>query len=258
MKGTSDTYKKDLGIELIRTSFKLRYNNSVLGFLWVLLNPLLTFLILYIVFSNFSKDQNIENYPIFLLSGLIMYTFFSESLIFGMNSLLDKAGIILKVNFPRELAVISSSSMAVINLAINLIVLTIFAILTNLHATIEGILYFIFCLFVLFILMLGLSFFSSIWLIKLRDLSHISDLVVKLMFYATPIFYSITILPFAVQKLMKFNPLAVIITAGRTGLLYGEIVEVQQVLILLLIGLAVLVAGWFYFNNQVKKIAERF
>lgn len=258
MKNTTDTYKKDLAAELIRTSFKLRYNNSVLGFLWVLLNPLLTFLILYIVFSNFSKDQSIENYPVYLLSGLIIYTFFSESLIFGMNSLLEKAGIILKVNFPRELAVVSSSTMAVINLSINLIVLTVFALFTGVHTTVWGVGYFFFCLAVLFILMLGLSFFTSILLVKLRDLTHIADLVVKLMFYATPIFYSVTILPLAVQKLMAYNPLAIIIGAARTGLLYGKIIEVDKMLALLVLGIVLLTLGWFYFNKQVKRIAEKF
>lgn len=107
-------WQLDLLRELIRTSFKLRYNDSVLGFIWVILKPLLTFTVLFIVFSNFKSDVygSIETFQVYLLVGVVFYGYFSESILSGMDSLLGLAHIILKVQFPKQLAVLSSQGLA--------------------------------------------------------------------------------------------------------------------------------------------------
>lgn len=251
------TNKSDLLIELVRTNFKLRYNNSVLGFLWVLLKPLLTFLVLYFVFSYFRGGW-IENYQIYLLLGIIIYTFVNEGIVFGMNGILSTAHIILKVNFPREIALASSLIMAIINFAINLGVLFIFSLFNPIHPTLVSVLYFIAINVLVFVLIYGISFFSSIILVKLRDLEHIVTLVMQLLFYATPIFYPIDILPASMQKIVSLSPLTILIQAAREALIYGELVNLRSVGLLAVFSLIFLFLGSLYFKRNVKRIAERF
>ena len=98
------TNHRDLLFELIRTNFKLRYNNSILGFLWVLMKPFLYFLMLFIVFTAFRGGEVSAQYGANLLLGIIVYTLVNEGIIFGMHALTDLAGVILKVNFPRPVS----------------------------------------------------------------------------------------------------------------------------------------------------------
>lgn len=249
--------KNDLLIELVRTNFKLRYNNSFLGFLWVLLKPFCMFLVLFFIFSYFRGGW-IENYQVYLLLGIILYTFFNEGVVFGMNSILGTAHIILKVNFPREIALTSSVVMAVVNLTINLLILGVFILFNPLHVTLLSIIYFVGVLLVLFLLVYGISFFSSIVLVKLRDLEHITTLIMQLLFYATPIFYPVTILPESVRKVVLLNPLTVIVQAARSALIYGKIEKLPEMGIVLGVSVVLLILGHRYFKRNVKRIAELF
>lgn len=251
------TNKKDLLIELIKTNFKLRYNNSLLGFLWVLVKPLMTFCILYVVFSKF-KGGWVENYQIYLLLGIIIYTFVNEGIIFGMNGILQTAHIILKVNFPREIALASSLIMAVINFIINLFVLTIFSFFNPVSPSLLSLLYFAVIITIIFTLVYGVSFFTSIILVKLRDLEHITELVMQLLFYATPIFYPLESLPVSIQKVVSFNPLTILIQAAREALIYGNIIHLKSIFIIFLIAIVYLLIGNIYFKKNVKRIAEKF
>lgn len=249
--------RKDLLVELVRTNFKLRYNNSVLGFIWVLLKPFLTFVILYFVFSRF-KGGWVENYQIYLLLGMVLYTFVNEGVVFGMNSILDLSHIILKVNFPREIALTSSVIMAVINLGINLVVLFIFSIFNPISTSVVAILYFLLILIIMFVGIYGVTFFSSIIVVKLRDLEHITTLVMQLLFYATPIFYPLDLLPEYAQKLISLNPLTILIQSAREALIYGNVVNIQEILIVFLIVIVLLFLGNLYFKKNVRRIAEKF
>ena len=251
------TNRKDLLTELVRTNFKLRYNNSLLGFIWVLLKPLLTFAILYVVFSRF-KGGWVENYQIYLLLGIIIYTFINESIVFGMSGILQTAHIILKVNFPREIALISSVIMAVINLIINLFVLIIFSFFNPINPNLISILYFISIMIIIFILTYGISLFTSIILVKLRDLEHITSLFMQLLFYATPIFYPASLLSLKLQKVLTLNPLTVIIQSAREAYIYGRIINMRELGLLFAASLIILFIGNIYFKKQVKKVAEYF
>jgi len=249
--------KKDLLIELVRTNFKLRYNNSLLGFVWVLLKPLLTFLVLYFVFSRFRAEW-IDNYQIYLLLGIILYTFFNEGIMFGMSSILSTSHIILKVNFPREVALSSSIIMALINFIINIIVLGIFMIFNPISTSVIGLLYFILIICALFLVIYAVSLFSSIILVKLRDLEHITTLILQLLFYATPIFYPIDILPVSAQRIIGLNPLTIIIQASRSAVITGEVVLFDRILIVIGGSILFIFLGKLFFNKNIKRIAELF
>ncbi|HEC64579.1 MAG TPA: hypothetical protein ENI23_04745 [bacterium] len=258
MKKNEEKNDSDLVSELVRTGFKLRYHNSVLGFLWVLLKPFFTFLVLFFVFNNFKSNDGIVNFPIYLLSGIILFTYISESLTYGLNALLEKSNIILKVNFDRTLAVYSSSALAFINFAINLAILAVFAYFNPVSPTLVSFLYMAFVVITTVLGLLAASFFLSIFLIRLRDLSNIVELLLQLLFYGSAIFYPVTLLPQKLEVIMGYNPFYIIIESFRTALILGEVVLLNQMIVIFVLSVAMLMLGKLYFKAKVKKIAEYF
>ena len=248
----------DLLYELVKTSFTLKYHGSVLGFIWVVLKPFLQFLILYTVFSNVGGNETTQSFTIYLLLGLVMFSFFQEGISMGTNALLEKAHIILKVNFNRNLAIFSSLSLSLINFIINFGIVLIFALFNPINITVVSLLYFIFIIFVELILILGVSFFTSIITVKIRDLQHIIEVGMQLLFYASAIFFQIEIVPEPYREILKLNPIFILIDASRHALIYGEIVSIEKVAIIAVISIIILIFGLIFFKSKVKRIAEFF
>ncbi|MDN3512681.1 MAG: ABC transporter permease, partial [Candidatus Jettenia sp.] len=248
------------------TSFKLRYNNSLLGFLWVLLKPFMLFLIMFFVWSRLLENTQ-ENYALYLLLGIMMFTFFSEGVTMGMNALLEKAHIILKVNFPRQIVLLSSTLMAVINLCINLGIFLIFSIFNGgSNAQLGTVLYGVWVFLVFYLFILGVSFFTSIFLIYLRDLSNVTDVGLQLLFWSTPIFYSLDTsiggrsydLSGIVKQLIGANPLGIVIDTVRAAFIAGEVRNWELMLAYFVVTLFLCLVGWKYFSDKVRRIAESF
>lgn len=247
---------KDLLIELTKTSFKLRYNGSVLGIMWVLLKPLLIFAIQYTVFSTVFSNNNVNNYPIYLLTGILIYNYFSESIIFGMNSLLDKAHIILKVNFTKNIAVLSAILMAFVNLAVNLIVFVAFAIFSDINLTFNSLLYAFIVLFNLTLLLYGVALFTSIIAVKIRDLKNIFEILIQLGYYLVPIFYPISIIPDRFRPFVEYNPLTVVIQTLREAVVNGHVAYFEANIAFIFITIVIVVIGTIFFERNIRKIAE--
>ncbi|MCK9369084.1 ABC transporter permease [Candidatus Dojkabacteria bacterium] len=237
----------------------MRYKNSYLGILWVILKPMAMFAISYFVWSNIFKGD--PNFKFNLLLGLIIMMFYSEIMLMGLSSLKNRAYIILKINFRRDVAIFSATSIAVIDLLINMVIFLIFSINSTAHTSPLGILLFVTSMITLYLLCLGASFFLSIWFIRLRDLQNIVELINSLLYWATPIFYPISIIPTKFQPFILNNPLTIVVTAARNGLIKGDKIgfeSFQSILILLAIAIVIFVLGLIYFKKKVPKIAEYF
>ncbi len=247
---------RDLLIELIRTNFKLRYNNSILGFFWVLMKPFLYFLMLFVVFTAFRGGEASAEFGANLLLGIIIYTLVNEGVIFGMHALTDLAGVILKVNFPRQVAITSAVFMAVVNFAFNTVILLVLAVLGSFAPTLEGLLYFLFILSMTIFALYSISLFSSILLVKIRDLHHIMELVMQLVFWGSAVFYSIDDMSGAFGQIIRLNPLALIIHASRRALLQGDIIHVKAMLFMTVMTFVLYFLGSLYFRKNIKRIAE--
>jgi ABC-2 type transport system permease protein len=248
----------DLLYELVKTSFMLKYNGSFLGFIWVLLKPFAQFLLLYFVFSGLRGNDTTENFAIYLLSGLIIFEYFREGIFTGIQSLLDKAHIILKVNFNRTLAVYSTLFLALINFVINFLIVVVFALFTSIDMTFTSFLYFVFIMIILSILMVGVTFFTSIITVMIRDLQHIAEVGMQLLFYATPIFYQIEIIPQPLRSILEKNPLYIIMKASRAALIDGQIIHEKSILLIAALSLVVIFLGYHFFKSKVVRIAEKF
>lgn len=250
--------KFDLLKELVKTRFKLRYNNSVLGFVWVLMKPFLNFLILYFIFTAFRGGPADPSYAANLFTGLILFYFFQEGVIYGMNSLIDMANIILKINFPRQIALSSSIVMAIINLSINFLIIILITLVTGFTPQLSGIIYFGFVIFILFGLIYGLTLFLSIIFVKVRDLQNIMDLFFQLLFWASAIFYKLDDLQGTTGAIIRLNPIAILIDAARKAFIHGEISHIPSVIGVSVLTLILIIVGTWFFNKNVKKIAEYF
>ncbi|MCA9383892.1 ABC transporter permease [Candidatus Dojkabacteria bacterium] len=250
--------RKDLLKELVKTNFKLRYNNSLLGFLWVLMKPFFNFLILFIVFTAFRGGNTGPNYGANLLLGIIIFTFIQEGVILGMKSLLGNARIILKVNFPRQLAITSALLNSLINLGINVFVFITITVFASFSPNLLGLLYVIAIIALLFFGTYSIALFTSILLVKVRDLDHIMELVMQLLFWGSGVFYNINDIDGRFGTIIMLNPAALLIDAARQALIYGKFAHLEQFVVLWILAIIVYLLGKRYFNNNIKKIAEFF
>ena len=178
--------------ELTRTDFKLRYQGSVLGYLWALLRPLMMFAILYIDIARILKFGNdIPHYSVYLLTGTTIWSFFTECTSQGIQTMLARGDLIRKISFPKYILVVSSTMTAVINLSINLVVIIIFALINGVHPSFSWLLVPVF-LVELYILALGIGFLLGAINVKYRDIMSIWDVCIQALFYAVPIIYPVT------------------------------------------------------------------
>ncbi|HEY4963515.1 MAG TPA: ABC transporter permease [Candidatus Saccharimonadales bacterium] len=255
---------KALVSELVRTDFKLRYQGSVLGYAWSLLRPLLIFVILYVVFVKFLKLGNgIPHYPVYLLLGIVMWNFFVELTSQGLGSIVGRGDLIRKIRIPRWIIIFSSSLSAVINLGLNLIVITVFMAIN--HVDIGwSILWIPLILIEVYIFGLGLSFFLSAAFVMFRDLSYIWEVLLQAGFYLTPILYPLSrITNVSFQKLIMLNPMAQTIQAGRYVLITKETIIGQNLYgdswvqyVPFIIVVIVFVFGAVYFKKSSRYFAE--
>lgn len=248
--------------EMVVSDFKVRYQGSVLGYLWSLLRPLFLFLILYIVFTKFLKlGAGIPHYPVYLLIGIVLWNFFLEATATASTSIVGRGDLIRKISIPRYLVVVSSSVSAFINLTINLLVIFVFA-LANGVDPMKSWLLMPLLIIELFVLAISLGFILSAMFVKYRDVSYVWEVVLQAGFYATPILYPLSILAIKYQKLLMLNPMAQIIQDARWALVSHQTITGWQILrlrfaiipiILILIFVAIAIP---YFKKQSKYFAE--
>ena len=201
--------------QLVITDFKLRYQGSVLGYVWSLLKPLALFSILYVVFVRFLRF-GVGPVPLFL--GIVLWTYFSEVTLQGIGSIVGRGDLLRKLNFPRYVIVLSTAFAALINLYLNMVVVGIFMAFTHTALRVDALILPLLIL-ELFVLSVSLAFYLSALFVRFRDLSHIWELVLQAAFYLTPIMYSLNFIPAKYAKYLILNPLAQIIQDARYVLL---------------------------------------
>lgn len=215
--------------QLVKSDFKLRYQNSFLGYVWSLLRPLLLFLTLYFVFARFLKvGGTIPHFPVYLLLGIVLWTYFTEVTSGSVGAIVGKGDLLRKINFPKYVVILAGSFSAFINLLLNFVVIALFMILGNVDITWRALII-IPLIAELFIFSLAVAFFLSALFVKFRDVSYIWDVVIQAAFYATPILYPLSLIPHGVAKFLILNPLAQIIQDARYALVTPETDTIYQV-----------------------------
>ena len=252
--------------ELTKTDFKLRYQGSVLGYLWALLRPLMMFAILYIVFGQLLRfGGDIPHFPVYLLAGISMWSFFSESTSQGIQAMVTRGDLIRKITFPKYIVVVSSTLTAVINMLINLVVVIIFALINGIEPNPSWILI-LFSIFELYILSLGIALLLGAINVKYRDITSIWDVIMQGLFYAVPIVYPLSMVietsPVA-AKILLLNPIAQTIQDFRYILITHDTCTIWNYvgntffqLFPILLTIVIFIISIFYFRKKSKFFAE--
>lgn len=249
--------------EMVSTDFKVRYQNSVLGYLWSLLKPLFLFAILYVVFTYIIPlGKDVEHFPVYLLTGIVLWNFFTEATMLGASSVVSRSDLIRKISIPRYLVVLSSSVSALINLGISLVVVLLFALLNGVAPRWEWILVFL-VIFELFVFSLGIAFLLATAFVKYRDITYVWEIILQAGFYASAIIFPLTMVPSELHKWFFLNPIVQIIQDARFLIIGSEdivtiwgAVSVLGVMIPFLVIMAFCLWGVLYFKRRSKYFAE--
>ena len=256
--------------ELVKTDFKLRYQGSFLGILWSVLKPLMLFAVMYTVFVRFLKfTDGTPQYPIVLLLGISLWSFFTEATTVGMNSIVARGDILRKINFPKYIIVLSAMISSLISLSINIAVVIVFAIATGIEFT-SSVVIVPLNILQLFLIAFGFALLLSTLFVKFRDIGHIWEVILQALFYSMPILYplsmvsNMTLLGVEVQKIMMLNPIAQTIQDIRHNLISPDTVpttwSTQDNVIMMMIPIAltvlIVVIGVVVFKKNSNKFAE--
>lgn len=231
--------------ELIKRDFKQKYKRTVLGMFWSVLNPLLTLLVMRLVFTNFF-GKDIPYYTTYIFAGNLMFSYFKEQTLGGMSSLMANANIFTKINVPKYMFLLSKCASTVINFGLTLIVFFVFVIFDRVpfHWTVFALIY---PIIMLTVFDFGVGLILSALYVFFRDIGYIYDIFTLLLMYVSAIFYQVDRFPVAVQRLFLLNPVYVAIKYVRVVVIDGNLPSpLFHLLLFLYAGVAVSLGALIY------------
>jgi len=238
--------------ELVKRDFKKKYKRTILGMAWSLLSPLLTLLVMRLVFTRFF-GQNMEHYTTYLFCGNLVFSYFSESTSQGMQSLMGNAGIFTKVNVPKYLFLFSKNVQALINFGLTLVVFFVFCVLDKITFT-WRLVYLIYPIICLLLFNIGVGLILSALFVFFRDIQYLWAVFTQLLMYMSAIFYTIDHYSPMAQNLFLLNPVYLFIRYFRKIVIEATIPTVWFHLLMLAdVGIVLGIGCWIY-----KKYNTRF
>jgi lipopolysaccharide transport system permease protein len=240
--------------QLAWSEFKLRYKNSILGYFWSLLEPMLMLLVLYVIFSNLMRVQ-VKYYQLFLLLGIILWGFLSRATTIGMFSIVGKPSMVKKIYFPRDIFVISSCITALIMSIFESLIFIMFMIFFRVPVSINLVYVPIILLF-LFVISFGLSLALSALNVFYRDVQFIWQVILQIGYFATPILYTIDVFPQHLQKFVLLNPVARVLNSARDTIIYSSPAKIEDLLYLFVSSVVFLLVGYIIFSRLEPRFAE--
>lgn len=238
--------------QLVKRDIKIKYRRSILGIFWSFLEPLLTMIILTIIFSTLFKGFGVANYPVYLLTGRLLYEFFATGSTAAMRSIRGNSPLIKSVYVPKYIYPLSVTISNFITFLLSLIVLFIVMMVTHADFTI----YLIFVslpILALLLFTLGVGLITATINVFFRDLEHFYGIFIMLFMYATPIFYPPEIVPESFRFIQTFNPVYAVIECCRTVFLQGTLYDPSRMLFAMASGILALIVGIILFNKYQNK-----
>lgn len=252
-----------LTLMLAVTEFRLRYFGSVLGYFWSLARPLMLFGVLYVVFAHVVRfGGDVKHYPVYLLTGIVLWTYFAQATSSAVTSLVNSEGLLRKIRFPRMTVPLSVSLTALFNLGLNLIAVFVFVLISGVEPRASW-LQLIPLIFVLVILATGMSMLLAALYVRFRDVAPIWEVALQVGFWASPILYTVTAVPESIQRPTAASPVSSMLTQMRHAFLDPTAPTAAEAIggawrlaIPAAIVLIVLAAGIWVFNREAPRIAE--
>lgn len=242
---------RDLLKELVIRDIKIKYKRSILGLLWTLLNPILTMIVMTIVFSTLFR-YDIENFPIYLITGQIMFNFFSESTNMAMGSIIGNASLIKKVYIPKYIFPVSKVISSFVNLIFASIAVIILMFIMDIKIT-AAILFVPIVFIYILIFSIGIGLLLSSINVYFRDTQHLYGVLLTVWVYLTPIFYPVSIIPENFKWMIDINPLYYMVNYFRECVLYGNIPSIELNMICILVSISSLLIGLIVFYKKQDK-----
>lgn len=238
----------------VKKEIRGKYKGSFLGVVWSFLNPLLSVVVYAIIFPYIMRME-MDNYLIYLITGIIPWTFFTMSVNSGMISILVNANIIKKVYFPRIILPISSVASALVNFLISLVIVAVFILFSGIGFSIN-LLFLPLVVLIQFVLQLGIIFILSAIDLYARDIESIMLFIMNMLFYATPILYTPNIFPDKIKWVIDINPFAHLINAYRDIFYYKTMPDFMSLGIVALVSIIIFWIGYVVFEKLQKGFAE--
>lgn len=245
---------RELVRNLVAKDLKVKYRGSVLGFLWSLLNPLVMIVVYSLAFQYILRIQ-IENYPLFLITGIIPWNYFSGAAIASTEAVIGNANLLKKVRFPLEILPISTILFNFVQLLFALVVFfpAIFWFKSDVNVIL---LLYLPVLGLQFLFTLGVAFFLSSITPRYRDVRHLTEVALMVLFWLTPIIYSISMVPARLQPIIKVNPLTAFITAYQDIIYWGRLPGADMLISMLLWTCFSLGVGYGLFRRRRRGFVE--
>lgn len=238
----------------VRKEIRGKYKGSFLGILWSFLNPLLTTLVYAIVFPFILKNAQ-EHYTTFIIIAVLPWNYFTTVISQGTSTILMNGGILKKVYFPRAILPISINVSGLINFLISCLIIGLFLIFSGIGFS-TYILLLPLIVITQFILLQGIIFITSSINVYIRDLEYIINFFIAMLFYATPVLYSMDMFPKTIQTILHLNPMTTIIESYRDIFFYQQLPNLINLGLVFLLSLVILLIGIIIFNKLEKGFAE--
>jgi ABC-type polysaccharide/polyol phosphate export permease len=243
---------RELLRNLVIRDIKVRYKRSVIGFVWVMLNPLLTMLILYMVFSELFKVST-ENYITYLISGIILWNFFSQGTSTSIVSFTSNSNLIKKIYLPRAIFPLSVVISAMIHFLFSLVPLLIIFIITGTSLSSH---FYILPAGVIFVVIFsfGISLIVSTLTVFFHDTKYIYEVLLMAWMWMTPIFYPESIVPQKFSVIFHLNPFYYFLNVFRAALYMNVPSLPEDLFYSFLFSVMALIAGWFFYNRYKDRV----
>jgi ABC-type polysaccharide/polyol phosphate export permease len=236
-------------------SIKTRYRRSALGVVWTLLNPLLNTLVLTIVFSRLFRFD-IDNFPVYLLIGLLVWNFFSQTTTQAMNTLIWGSNLLKRIYIPRTIFAVSVAGNGIINFLLAMVSLAVIMVFTGQPFTLS-LLVLPVSILILAMFTLGFALFISTLAVFFVDIVDMFGVLLSVWFYLTPIFYPISVVPDEILGVVAYNPITILLSLFRSSIYLGEYPDFALMIIALVISSLTLLVGWLVFTRRVDEFAYR-
>jgi len=238
-------------IELVKRDIKVKYRRSVLGIFWSFLEPLLFMIVLTIIFSTFFK-HNIENYPVYVLSGRLVFMFYSQATGGALRSITRNASIIKKIYVPKYIYPVSQTFSSLVTFLLSLIILVLVMLVTGAPFTIY-IALFLVPTVLLIIFNIGVGLILATVNVFFRDIEHLYGVFLTLIMYCSAVFFPAEIIPANFQWILTWNPVYAMIKLTRDVFLYGQLFDTFTLLFATFAAIGSLIIGMILFYRYQDK-----
>lgn len=245
---------RNLVVQTVRRNIVVRYKRSALGIAWTMLNPLGTTIILTFVFSRVFGGP--ASYAVYVLSGLVCWTFFSQATSDSMNNLIWGGGLIKRIYVPRTVFAVSSVITGLVNIALAMVPLLLVMLVTAIYPTWSMLILPVPALF-LAMFALGVGLFLSAVAVFFVDVTDMYAILLTAWFYLSPVIYKPELLPEKFAWIVKLNPMYYLINLFRAPIYDGRVPSLEEFLVTGGIALVTLVIGWIVFAHKADEFAYR-